>query len=99
MGNEGEIACVVVFFFLILLMVGGAGWSNYRTYNQCKRSFRQKMSCAACKIKCKNKTGCIEYSCSEECNWLHMFVKGVYKIIIKIKKMLKVHNTKLKQLK
>ena len=41
MENGGVIACVVVFFFLILFLCAGTGWSNYRTYNQCKRSFMQ----------------------------------------------------------
>ena len=39
--NGGAVACIVVFFFLILLLCAGTGWSNYRTYNQCKRSFMQ----------------------------------------------------------
>ena len=42
MENGGVVACVVVFFFLILLFCAGTGWSNYRTYNQCKRTFRQQ---------------------------------------------------------
>ena len=41
MKNGGVVVCAVVFFFLILLFCGGMGWSNHRTYNQCKRNFRQ----------------------------------------------------------
>ena len=49
MENGGAVACVVVFFFLILLFCAGTGWSNNKTYNQCKRSFRQSFDCNYCK--------------------------------------------------
>ena len=41
MKDGGVVACVVVFFFLILVLCAGTGWSNNRTYNQCKKSYRQ----------------------------------------------------------
>ena len=41
MMEAGTIACVVVFFFLILLLFSGTMWSNNKTYNSCKQSFRQ----------------------------------------------------------
>jgi len=61
--NGGAIACVVVFFFLILLLCAGTGWSNYRTYNQCKRSFRQGVACQGhcdMKVVCENPHYCPE---------------------------------------
>jgi len=41
MEKKGAIACVVVLFFLILLLCVGSGWSNYRTYTQCKQGYEQ----------------------------------------------------------
>ena len=56
MENGGAVACVVVLFFLILLLCVGTGWSNYRTYTQCKRSFMQTGSYGCTLTECDNGT-------------------------------------------
>jgi hypothetical protein len=56
MENGGVVACVVVFFILTLLLCVGTGLSNYRTYNQCKRTARYRQPEQRMRLRkdCKN---------------------------------------------